>query len=155
MTRPSQAVPASRRQQYPEPEVDVLAVPADVVRAACDAFDGRAPGTRIADLAYDSLTDGDRRLSDRSDVRRLRFGDEHWGLEVSVRGEGDSLTLDLRSIPAGKLSVEVRHGGEPVLCLNNEQAATVAGVQPGLVSLLVDAVGSPVSRRWQTSWVRL
>ena len=158
MTQPSPAVPASSHQPMPKPaqEVDILAVPLDVVQAARDAFNGRAPGTRIADLVYDSLIDGDRRFSDRSDVRRLRFGDDHWGLEVSVRGDGDLLTLEMRSTPGDNLSVEVRHGGEPLHGLADEQAtAVVAGVRSGLVSLLVDAVDSPVSRRWQTSWVRL
>lgn len=159
MTRASEAAAAaSLPQPSPKPaqEVDILAVPADVVQAARDAFNGRAPGTRIADLVYDSLTDGDRRFSDRSDVRRLRFGDDHWGLEVSVRDEGDLLTLELRSTPGDTLSVEVRHGGEPLHGLADAQAtAVVAGVHSGLVSLLVDAINAPVSRRWQTSWVRL
>ena len=159
MTRPSEA---AARASSPQPtpklaqEVDILAVPADVVQAARDAFNGRAHGTRIADLVYDSLIDGDRRFSDRSDVRRLRFGDDHWGLEVSVRSEGDLLTLEVHSTPGDSLSVEVRHGGDPLHGLADEQAtAVVAGVQPGLVSVLVDSTGSPVSRRWQTSWVRL
>ena len=159
MTRPSEAAArASFPQPTPKPaqEVDILAVPVDVVQAARDAFNGRAPGTRIADLVYDSLIDGDRRFSDRSDVRRLRFGDDHWGLEVSVRGDGDVLTLELHSTPGDNLSVEVRHGGEPLHGRAGEQAtAVVAGVQSGLVSLLVDSIDSPVSRRWQTSWVRL
>ena len=154
MTRPSQNEPAPSNQ--PMPEIEGLAVPVDVVHAARDAFDCRAPGARIADLVYDSLIDGDRRFQDRGDVRRLRFGDDHWGLEVSVRGEGDVLTLELRSTPGDSLSVEVRHGGEPLHGLADEQAtAVVAGVQSGLVSVLVDSIGSPVSRRWQTSWVRL
>ena len=140
----------------PTQEVDIRAVPADVVQAARDAFNGRAPGTRIAYLVYDSLTDGDRRFSDRSDVRRLRFGDDHWGLEMSVRGEGDLLTLGLRSTPGDKLLIQVRHGGEPLHGVADQQAtASVAEVQPGLVSLLVDSIDSPVNRRWQTSWVRL
>lgn len=159
MTRASEAAaPASPRQPTPSPaqEVDILAVPVDVVQAARDAFNGRTPGTRIADLVYDSLIDGDRRFSDRSDVRRLRFGDDHWGLEVSVRGEGDLLTLEVRSTPGDNLSVEVRHGGEPLHGRAAEHpTAVVAGVQSGLVSLLVDSIDSPVSRRWQTSWVRL
>ena len=158
MTRPSQAVPASPHQPTlkPAPEIDSLAVPVDVVQAARDAFNGRAPGTRVADLVYDSLIDGDRRFSDRSDVRRLRFGDDHWGLEVAVRDEGELLTLEMRSTPGDNLSVEVRHGGEPLHGLADEHVtAVVTGVHSGLVSLLVDSIDSPVSRRWQTSWVRL
>lgn len=159
MTRPSEAAASiSSHQPTPTPakEVDILAVPVDVVQAARDAFNGRAPGTRIADLVYDSLIDGDRRFSDRSDVRRLRFGDDHWGLEVSVRDEGELLTLELRSTPGHGLSVEVRHGGEPLHGLADEHTtAVVPGVRSGLVSLLVDSIDSPVSRRWQTSWVRL
>ncbi len=158
MNRTSQAVPDSPDQPTPKPaqEIDILAVPVDVVQAARDAFNGRAPGTRIADLVYDSLIDGDRRFSDRSGVRRLRFGDDHWGLEVSVRGEDDLLRLELRSTPGDKLSVEVWHGGEPLHSRADEQeTAVVAGVQSGLVSLLVDSIDSPVGRRWQTSWVRL
>ena len=158
MTRSFQAVPASPNQPTPKPaqEIDSLAVPLDVVQAARDAFDGRAPGTRIADLTYDSLLDSDRRFSDRNDVRRLRFGDDHWGLEVSVRGNGNLLTLELRSTPRDNMSVEVWHGGVPLHGIADEQAtAVVAGVQSGLVSLLVDSIHSPVSRRWQTSWVRL
>ena len=42
----------------PAQEVDIHAVPADVVQAARDSFNGRAPGTRIAGHVYDSLTDG-------------------------------------------------------------------------------------------------
>ena len=158
MTRPSQAVPASPHHPTPKPaqETDILAVPMDVVQAARDAFDCRAPGTRIADLVYDSLIDGDRRFRDRNDVRRLRFGDDHWGLEVSVQGDGNLLTLELRSTFGDNPSVEVWHGGEPLYGLADEQATTVvAGVQSGLVSLLVDFIDSPVSRRFQTSWVRL
>ncbi len=159
MTRPSKAVravPVHPSTPTPAQEADILAVPEDVVQAARDAFNGRAPGTRIADLVYDSLIDGDRRFSDRSGVRRLRFGDDHWGLEVAVRDEGELLTLELRSTPGDNLSVEVRHGGEPLHGLADQQAtAVVAGVHSGLVSLLVDAIDSPVSRRWQTSWVRL
>lgn len=159
MTRASEAAaPASPPQPTPSPaqEVDILAVPVDVVQAARDAFNGRTPGTRIADLVYDSLIDGDRRFSDRNDVRRLRFGEDHWGLEVSVRGEGDLFTLEVRSTPGDNLSVEVRHGGEPLHGRAAEHpTAVVAGVQSGLVSLLVDSIDSPVNRRWQTSWVRL
>ena len=159
MTRPSEvSARASLHQPTPNlaQEADILAVPVDVVQAARDAFNGRAPGTRIADLVYDSLIDGDRRFSDRSDVRRLRFGDDHWGLEVSVWGEGELLTLELRSTPGDNLTVEVRHGGEPLHGLAADHAtAVVPGVQSGLVSLLVDSIDSPVSRRWQTSWVRL
>ena len=126
-----------------------------MVQAARDAFDCRPPGTRIADLVYDSLIDGERRFSDRSDVRRLRSGDDHWGLEVSVQCGGDLLTLELRTF-GDNLSVEVWHGGEPLHGLAGVQATTlVAGVQSGLVSLLVDPIDSPLSRRCQTSWVRI
>ena len=126
-----------------------------MVQAARDAFDCRPPGTRIADLVYDSLIDGERRFSDRSDVRRLRSGDDHYGLEVSVQCGGDLLTLELRTF-GDNLSVEVWHGGEPLHGFAGEQATTlVAGVQSGLVSLLVDPIDSPLSRRCQTSWVRI
>lgn len=157
MTRHAKAVAAVPvHPSTPTQEVDILAIPEDVVQAAREAFNGRAPGTRIADLVYDSLIDGDRRFSDRSDVRRLRFGDDHWGLEVAVRDEGELLTLEVRSTPGDNLSVEVRHGGEPLHGLADEQAtAVVAGVHAGLVSMLVDSIDSPVSPRWQTSWVRL
>ncbi|GAA1511628.1 hypothetical protein [Kribbella lupini] len=103
------------------------------------AFGQHERDLEVLDLVYDSLVDP---LDEgTSTVRRLRFADLNWALEVDVHGQ-EHLTVDLRLHPPGPVVVEAR------------AADTDGPAAQRLVSFLLRWPGT-ARRPVRTAWIML
>jgi hypothetical protein len=143
----------------PAPEGSgVGSVPESVLDAARRAFDA-GPSAEVADLVFDSLLDEDPAglaFADPS-VRRLHFGVEGGdrGARVAASESGESVRVMLQVLPPAEASVEVRSKGITFVARTDQNGVIRFDVLPGLVSLLITPVRSPLPRPLQTAWVRL
>lgn len=135
----------------------IESVPDAVRDAARSAFDARRPSAVVADLVYDSLVDTDRRADHDVYARRLRFGSETAGLDLSVEETSDGLSASLVLLPPQGAEVEITVAGSDVSMTRRTDAHGRATFAPpeGLVSFVVRPLRAPGAATMQTAWIRL
>jgi hypothetical protein len=115
-------------------------------------FDHRDASIAVADLASDSLVDGDA----SADVRVVRFAHDGRAVTLSITRGHSTVALGVEVTPPDAVLVELRplHGSARQDHTDGTGVATYDSVPTGALSVLVhwpDEAGGPV----RTAWVQV
>lgn len=127
-------------------------MPEDVRAAAIASFRERRADLDVAGLVFDTLLDTVT-VEDET-IRLLRFAHGRRTVEIEVHRDGDSMYLDVEVQPPDKSLIQARHSGHSIYVETDDAGrARVAGLRPGLVSLVLLPTGGRTGRPLATAWL--
>jgi hypothetical protein len=113
-------------------------VPAELLRAAVDAFAWRDIDAELAELSYDSLADADEAALVRGSPgqRLVSFAAGELTIDVEVAGTGPGRTVMGQIAPPQRATVDIRYPGDTVTVEADELGRFRSGpLPPGPASL--------------------
>jgi hypothetical protein len=87
-------------------------VPLDVIERSAESLTWRTVDAELAELAFDSLVDGDRTsglVRGPGDVRTLTFRASHLTIELDISFERGAREVIGQLVPAQPMTLEIRH----------------------------------------------
>ena len=137
---------------------DAEPVPADLIRAALDAFAWRDIDAQIAELVYDSLLDAEETMLVRgpADPRMVSFAAGGMTIDVEVTSAGPGRTIMGQIAPPQRATVDIRYPGDTVTVEADELGRFQSGtLPPGPASLRLRPPPGDAGPAIVTDWISL